>query len=262
MPAPPEYSDDLKRFSGAIRDPGSAQSTGIEPRRMALYQELFFNNINGFLSNVFPVFKSLVSEDWWQQEVRGFLQNYRCQSPLFCDIGREYLDYVQSTQRSATAQDPPFMLELLHYEWVELALDIKPETTEGGTSSTCDDVLAGHPSLSPLAWLLEYRYPVHQIAPDYQPTEPPEHPTWLLVYRNREDKVAFMALNAFSARLLALVETNHKTSGLDLLHRLADEAPHTDRQALITGGEMLLQRLQDLGALCARSHRQPRQRVS
>jgi len=30
--------------------------------------------------------------------------------------------------------------------------------------------------LSPLAWPLAYRFPVHKISPDYQPSEPLEQP--------------------------------------------------------------------------------------
>lgn len=248
MSAPADYRKALLDFSGAIRDPRAGEPENIEPRRMAVYQDLFFNNLNGFLSNGFPVFRSLMPERWWQGEVRNFMRHHRCRSPLFCDIGREYLDYVNSEQREATPEDPPFMAELLHYEWVELALDIAPAPSEAELEDLNDDLLAGHPVLSSLAWLLEYQYPVHQIAPEYQPVEPPEQPTWLLVYRNREDRVAFMALNAFSARLLALLEETDK-SGEDLLRQLSEEAPGIDPEAVMTGGEVLLQQLYDLGAL-------------
>lgn len=247
MSAPDDYREALKRFAGAIRDPQGQPHPEVEPRRMKIYQDLFFNNLNNFLSNNFPVFKSLMPDDWWQREVRGFMQHHRCSSPLFSEIGREYIDYVNSDKRPLTPEDPPFMAELLHYEWVELALQIAPapHIPDGLTKNLLND----RPVLSPLAWMLEYDYPVNRIAPDFQPSEPPEQPTWVLVYRSRDRRVSFMALNAFSARLLSLLEQAQEKSGRMLLEQLLEESPGVDPEALMTGGEMLLQQLHDLGVL-------------
>ncbi len=247
MSVPDDYREALKRFAGAIRDPEGMPNTEVEARRMKIYQDLFFNNLNGFLSNNFPVFKALMPEDWWKQEVRRFMQHHRCQSPLFSEIGREYIDYVNSDKRPVTPEDPPFMAELLHYEWVELALQIaaNPQPEPG----LLKDVMAGHPVLSPLAWSLEYRYPVHQIGPKFQPQQPPEQPTWLLVYRSRDRRVSFMALNAFTARLLALLEQHPEWTARQLLEQIGEESPGVDREALMTGGEIILQEFYDLGIL-------------
>ncbi len=247
MSVPDDYREALKRFAGAIRDPEGQPHTEVEARRMKIYQDLFFNNLNTFLSNNFPVFKSLMPEDWWLKEVRGFMQHHRCESPLFSDIGREYIDYVNSDARPITPEDPPFMAELLHYEWVELALQIatNPEPEPG----LHKDVMAGHPVLSPLAWPLEYRFPVHQIGPEFQPQEPPEQPTWVLVYRSRDRRVSFMALNAFTARLLALIEAKPELSGRQLLEQMQSESPGVDANALLTGGELILQEFLDLGII-------------
>ncbi|MGD8175884.1 DNA-binding domain-containing protein [Marinimicrobium sp. ARAG 43.8] len=248
MSAPEDYRRALTRFAGAIRDPEHTAQVSADPRRMKVYQELFFSNLNTFLSNNFPVFKSLVPEDWWHNEVRGFLKYHRSRSPLFSDIGREYLDYVGSSgSRPVTPEDPPFMEELLHYEWVELALQIasNPEPR----TDLVKDPMAGHPVLSPLALSLEYRFPVHRIGPDYQPQEAPEHPTWLLVYRSRDRRVSFMALNAFTARLLALIEQCPDCSSRELLEQIGEESPSVDPEALMTGGELMLQEFYDLGIL-------------
>ena len=70
------------------------------------------------------------------------------------------------------AGDPPWLAELAHYEWVELALQIAerrrlpPHDPDG-------DLLDGVPVLSPLAWPLAYRWPVHRIGPDSSPSAPP-----------------------------------------------------------------------------------------
>jgi hypothetical protein len=116
--------------------------------------------------------------------------------------------------------DPPFILELAHYEWVELALDVSEE--ELPEPQPVVDLLAGVPRLSPLAWVLAYQYPVHRIGPSFRPAEPGEG-VYLAVYRDREDKVQFMELNAATARLLELIRDNEQATVVAVLQALAGE---------------------------------------
>ena len=107
-----------------IRNPDASSGLpGIEGRRLDIYRDLFFNNINGFLSNGFPVCRSLYSDSDWGSMVRDFMIRHQCASPYFLKIAEEFLEYLQH-QRSGIAVDPPFLAELAHYEWVELALDV------------------------------------------------------------------------------------------------------------------------------------------
>ena len=94
----------------------------------------------------------------------------------------------------AEAGDPPFMLELAHYEWVELALDVS-------------DAQVPAQGWSPLAWPLAYQWPVQRIGVDYQPLTPPAEPTCLLVWRDAQDKVRFMQLSPFAYQLAARLQT-------------------------------------------------------
>ena len=49
----PEFKQKLYAFAGHIRDPDNVPPPeGIEERRMAVYRELFFNNVKGFLARV------------------------------------------------------------------------------------------------------------------------------------------------------------------------------------------------------------------
>ena len=54
----------------------------------------------------------------------------------------------------------------------------------------------------------------------------PQHsgePVYLVVYRNREDAVCFMEINAVTARLLELVRENSACTASDVLESLAQE---------------------------------------
>ena len=78
------------------------------------------------------------------------------------------------------------MLELAHYEWVELALSIDEREPDPASVDPRGDLLDGRPEISPLVWSVQYRFPVHRISPENQPSEPPQSPTHLVIYRNLE----------------------------------------------------------------------------
>lgn len=210
---------EMARF---LRDPQHQSAPqGVEPRRLAIYQRLVYNNIESFISGGFPVLRSLYSdrEDDWHALVRQFIDGHRCHTPYFLEISQEFIDFLMN-QYQRTEQDPPFMAELAHYEWVELALDVAE--AELPAEVMVEEVLAAVPCLSPLAWLLNYQFPVHRIGPGHQPQEAGE-PTYLVVYRDRSDHVQFMELTPATARLLELTRDNRTATAGEILHSLAAE---------------------------------------
>ena len=85
-----------------------------------------------------------------------------------------------------------------------------------------------------------YQYPVHQISPDYLPETPPEVPTYLLVYRRRDDEVGFLELNTVSARLVEWIQGNHDKTGLQILEAIVGELKHPDPKVVISGGHEIM----------------------
>ncbi|GAB2601425.1 HvfC family RiPP maturation protein [Nitrincola alkalisediminis] len=241
---PPAYAEHLLKLTHAIRNPEEV-SLEIEPRRLEVYQRLFFNNINNFVSSAFPVFKQIVSDEWWLNEIRGFMSNYRCQSPRFYDIAEQFLDYLQSDVRPSTEQDPPFMHELMRYEWLELFLELADAEFDGGETPQLNYGI----NLSPLSLLEAYSYPVHLINRDNQPTEPSLHPTFLLVYRNRNDKIVFEHLNPFSAHLFALISDQPETALENHLQQIAIQFGLEPNQHFLNQGLSLVQGWHDRDVL-------------
>lgn len=208
---------------------------------MAIYRELFFNNVSDLLGRSFPVLRKLLGPAGWDAMVRDWLVRHRAQTPLFLELPREFLAYLQD-ERELRAGDPPFMAELAHYEWVELALSIDEREPDIAGVDEGGDLLAGRPVLSPLAWSLAYAWPVHLIGPDYRPAEPPPEPTRLVVYRDRRDRVGFLEVNVVTARLLELLAENAapRPTGRACLLRIADELGHAHPEAVVDAGAALL----------------------
>lgn len=238
--APEELSRLQKGFAAHIRDPESAVAPeGIEDRRMGIYRDLFFNNIRNFLSTNFPVLRTLFDDKGWETLCRDFYSEFRCHTPLFPEIPREFLRYLQD-QRKANPDDPPFMLELAHYEWVELALSLDEAEYDETGLDTEGDMMNGIPVLSPLAWPLSYQYPVHRIREDYQPESAPENPSHLLVWRQQDFSIKFMQLNEISMLLLQKMKEEPSRTGLELLTELAADMKHPEPAVVLKGGSDLL----------------------
>jgi hypothetical protein len=110
------------------------------------------------------------------------------------------------------------------------------------------NLLDGRPVVSPLAWLLAYRWPVHRLSAAFQPAEPPPVPTFVIVYREGE-KVAFLQVDAPTARLMELLEAGESASGRAALSRVAAELPggEADPEAGHGSGERMLQELRRRG---------------
>ena len=203
----PYFQQLQKQFAGHIRNPQNttyapAGQTAIEPRRLQAYQELFFNNLEGFFSQMFPVCVEVLGSERWMQIIREYMIKHNSRTPLFHELGEEFLGFLQS-EFEPVKSDPVFLLELAHYEWVELALSVSTDVGFSPMAMPEEGLsLDAKYRLSPLAWPLAYEWPVHQLSKAFQPIEKPLDVTTLLVYRHQgsaqdgsvEDFVDFMTL--------------------------------------------------------------------
>ncbi len=229
-------------LSRHLRAPDESPPPGdIEPRRLGVYRELLYNNVEGLLADCYPVLHRVLPEARWQALVRGWIAGHRARTPLFPRLPQEFLEWLEL--RGDAAGDPPFLRELARYEWAEAALASDPRDLDLAGVEPAGDLLAGVPVASPLLWPLACRWPVHRIAPDFQPVDPPPQPTYLVVFRDRADDVRFLELNPVSARFLELLLAGGGATGRDLLLAIADELRHPDPVAVVAGGAAVLAEL-------------------
>lgn len=235
-------------FAAHLRDPAQAPPPpGIEPRRIAVYTELFFNNVESLLAANFPVIRTLYADDAWRALVRAFYREHRCHTPLFTEIAREFIRWLE--ERAETeAIDPAFLIELAHYEWSELALALDEAEVTAVPHDPAGDVVEGVPIVSPLARVLAYRFPVHRISADFRPTEPPAQPTLILLARDRSDEIRFLEIDPLTALLFERLGSNETRSGRACVDALLVELGRED-DAARASGLAILRRLRDRSAL-------------
>lgn len=237
------------QFTAHLRDPKKNPAPAdIEDRRMEIYRDLVFSNVENFLSSNFPVIHTLYSEYEWLALVRDFLREHECHTPLFPEFGREFLRYVEARQQQGRG-DPPFLLELAHYEWAELALNLDENSIDDVPHNPHGDPLTGVPVMSPLACVLAYRYPVHLIGPDYRPDDQPAEPTVLLLVRGCDDEVRFHEINALTAMLVERLQQNEALTGAACIDELLDNHAAENAPALRHAGFQVLSELRSYEAI-------------
>ncbi len=103
-------------------------------------------------------------------------------------------------QEQAITGVPPWLPELLHYEWMELVVEAHPgRILPSGRPVTETSTLAINPTLQNL----QYQWPVHTIAPQSLPDRPTV--CCLLVYRRSDHRVTFVEVTPLAAALLQII---------------------------------------------------------
>ena len=240
-----KFKDVQYQFTAHLRDPDNNPApSGIEDRRMEIYRGLLYKNVQSFLSSGFPVIKKLYSDEHWHKMVRHFFATHQSHSPYFKDISKEFVDYL-THERTAQTEDPAFLRELAHYEWLEILLSFIDADIDWKNINKNGNLLEEIPVLTPFMQLNRYEFPVHKIKPDFQPNTPGEQPTFILVYRDLNDKVGFMEVNPMTARLVELVANNETQTGEEILTGLAREIPSLAQNVVLHGGHTTLTQLRE-----------------
>lgn len=245
-PAPvlPEFQRYQRAFTAHIRDPKTnPRPAGVEARLMNIYNELLYNNVEGFLLACFPVLRKVLGVRKWAKLVRGFFSTHRSHTPYFRQIPDEFVQFLQNEWRPPEGY-PPYLLALAHYEWIELVLSVSNRSVDCDINAA-GNLLDGMPVLNPVLANLHYDWPVHRIAPRRK-VRPAE--TYLLVFRDDHDRVKFTEINAFTARLLTLLEPG-TLSGRTALEQIAMESRHPDPALILQAGGALLEDLRARGAI-------------
>jgi hypothetical protein len=251
----PPFQRFQRQFLANLRDPRHhAAPQGVPASRMRLYQKLLYNKIEGSLLACFPVARALLGKRRWTRLVKSFIADHRCVLPCYRQIPDEFVAYLEN--RQALDDEPPFLAELAHYEWIELVLMVAEEEPGCPAVDPGGDLLAGCPQFAPVARLLSYRYPVQRIAPGkpgwarWKKTagEAAAEPAFILGFRTPEDDVRFIELNPAAARLVEALQTTG-SSGQDALASLAAELRHPNPETLVSFGAELLRGLRDQSAI-------------
>ena len=81
-------------FTQYVRNPeNSVIPDNLEPRRMSVYADLVFRNIESFIANSFPVLRQVIHDDKWYTIIRGFIKKHISKTPYFPKLPLEFLNF-------------------------------------------------------------------------------------------------------------------------------------------------------------------------
>ena len=227
-------------FTQYVRDPeNSPIPEDIEPRRMSIYADLVYRNIESFIASSFPVLRQVIDDGEWQKILRGFVKKHISKTPYFPKLPLEFLNYLEREQDEIEL--PAFCIELAHYEWIEISLSFNPKEISFENVDRNGDLLKGIPALSSLIEPLVYQWPVHKISSDFIPKEKPKQPTYLLVYRDQHYEIGFIELNKIAAKLIEELQKKSNRTGEQIFLQIADQLKYPDPNIVIQGGSEVMQ---------------------
>jgi hypothetical protein len=236
------------QFTAHIRNPQKKpRPPGVPARRMKVYNELLFNNIEGSLLGCFPVLRLVLGKQKWKKLVRDFFAEHKFKTPFYRQIPDEFVAYLQN-ERGKRSEDPPYLKYLAHYEWIELVLFVAEETLKNSVINPKGDLFSGRPVFNIALKFVSYPFEVHRISPNFKPKKAARVPFHYLVFRNPKDEVEFMTLNAVSARLVQLLLPG-KLTGEKALKKIAKELKHSHPEIVKDGGLKILEEFREKGAI-------------
>ena len=156
-------------------------------------------------------------------------------TPYFLKISEEFLRYLAG--RADEFIDLPYIAELAHYEWLELAVDVMDADVGVVGVDSDADVMTSVPVFPAALASAAYQYPVHLASKSNSTLEP--QPTGLILFRDENDKVRFIHCNVFTLRLFEVLREGEFTAGA-ALEAILQEAGMEPSAAALAGGEAIL----------------------
>jgi len=241
----PAFQKFQYEFTKHIRHPQkNPRPQNVPPKRMKVYNELLFNNIEDVLASCFPISKSILGKRKWKKLVRDFFSDHLCQRPFYRQVPDEFMDYLEK-ERGERSEDPCYLKSLAHYEWIELVLYVEEEKTDLSLVDPKGDLWEGKPAFTSVLRLLNYPFEVHQIGPSYTPSPKESH---YLLFRNPEDEIEFMILNDLTAKLLQLLIHSDLTPK-QAAQKISSGLKNLPFEAVKAGALQILGELKEKGAI-------------
>lgn len=240
--------DDFKKIQRQwaqwLRDPNKvAAPQQADSARLQVYNRLVRNNIENFIERGFPVLADVLEASQWQQLMQDFVQNHHATSPLFAQIGDEFVRFLE--QRSPPSKSannlPAFTVELARYERMEVdVFNAMDDCSVPELTAAPEQMLW---QVNPSVQWRDFSYAVHTISRDNIPDSPLQQPIFIAVYRvDYVDQqqlftstVKFMQLNPVTTLLIDLLQQQSGLSISDMATQLAAQLPQFSQPQLEQG---------------------------
>jgi len=227
--------------------------TRYPAERFRVYRNHVAIGFLGSIAEVFPVIRSLVSTEEWNDVLNNFYMNRLTRSPLARHVFDEFSEYLRNYE-GPLLKRLPYLHELAEYERLDLRLVFAMDRPVNAkwVRELPSDPLQLVPVLNPHVEVRKYHWPVHKICKAYsspQEVKRGEYP--LIVYREPESlKVRFIEGNKLFADMIEQIRPGRKTVRgiLQSLSR-AYQIPKKEREVFTAEGVQTMALMRQKGII-------------
>lgn len=190
----------LETWAGTLSEWIAGQEpVGVKRKhRLTVYRELIRNNLESFVEPVFPIARTLISSAMWEEWLSDFAQSSYRESPLFRNIAENFLEMLSQYPKTRLS---PALLQLMRWEWIEMAVDIAPGAVTTSASGQ---------QLNPTLRIEAFDYPVHEMAAKGKLL--PAQPTVLAAWRTKEHQVRAFCPDEVTLQMLLHLDAAENAS--------------------------------------------------
>jgi len=172
---------------------------GVKAENLHHYRRLVYNIADDILESAYPITKSFLDEEVWNDLVHSYFSEHKCQTPQVWRMPLEFYEYAVKKDLQ-TKLNFPFLNDLLYFEWLELevhTMDDIPYPQFKTKGDWMKDAIA----LNPEHRLIKLGWPVHTTAPNEMEGKQGDY--FLLMYREKESgNIQFMDISILYAYIL------------------------------------------------------------
>lgn len=202
----------LKKYYRSQKDREFLAHYPVE--RYHVYRNHISVGFLGGIEDVFPITRSLVTKEAWNELLNDFYSKRLTRSPLARHVFDEFSTYLQNYE-GPLLKRLPYLNELAEYERLELRLIFSKDKPMNVAHMTVvpKDPLTLIPILNPHLVRRVYQWPVHRISKHYwKPIEIEKGHYPLIIYRHPETlRVTFIEGNVLFANLIEAMKPGRKS---------------------------------------------------
>lgn len=173
---------------------------GINKDNLYQYRRLVYNIASDILETAYPITFSYLEKDVWDELVKDYFSNHKCQTAQVWRMPLEFYEYCK-TNDIGSRLNIPFLNDLLLFEWLELEVHTMEDQPYPSFTSE-GNWLYNRIAINPEYKLIPLEYPVHTTPPSTELLEKKGN-YFLLIYREKETgNVQFIDLSVLYTYLL------------------------------------------------------------
>ncbi|VAW30284.1 hypothetical protein MNBD_BACTEROID07-1579 [hydrothermal vent metagenome] len=197
---------------------------GTRQKGLDQYRRLIRNNIHNAMEQAFPIAYTVLKETQWNTLIDDFHANHPAATPQVWKLPEEFYTFAEANHYDEKFS-LPFLNDLLHFEWIEIAVHTMADKTTDAFSkdgNPLTDKIVVHPEYR----MIQLNYPVHLYAAEEALSHKGDY--FLLTFRTRDFDVRFVDLPMLHAYCFEQILSGKTVAGF------LKEIEHSSGQLLNT----------------------------